>query len=189
MYLNLYHGRRGRSHVVVEMGALDGLRFSNSYAFEYELGWRSVLIEGSAGNFAALQKNRPNATAIFGAACAKVSTIKIPGSGPTASAHDGPASTGDTPCMPMSMLLGRAGVDRVDFFSLDVEGAELAAIESHDYMRVPVNAYLIEMRPNAAEAEKNSRVRKALADRGFCRLAVNVGHKNEVWVSSKWVEP
>jgi len=43
----------------LEMGALDGLQYSNSYVFNQKFDWRGVLIELDPSNFRKLQKNRP----------------------------------------------------------------------------------------------------------------------------------
>ncbi|KAL7549534.1 hypothetical protein ACHAWF_012796 [Thalassiosira exigua] len=43
----------------VEMGALDGRTFSNSYVFNRALGWKVVLIELSTENYKKLVVNRP----------------------------------------------------------------------------------------------------------------------------------
>ena len=44
--------------VVLESGALDGLRFSSTYALQHALHWTAVHIEAS-GEFEQLEKNRP----------------------------------------------------------------------------------------------------------------------------------
>ena len=44
----------------LELGALDGVRFSNSHLFEFGFGWSGVLIEPNPASFAKLQQNRPN---------------------------------------------------------------------------------------------------------------------------------
>ena len=38
-------GAWGPGHVVVEVGAFDGELYSNSLAFERDLGWTAVLVE------------------------------------------------------------------------------------------------------------------------------------------------
>ena len=43
----------------LELGALDGVRFSNSHLFEFGSGWSGVLIEPNPKSFKALQTNRP----------------------------------------------------------------------------------------------------------------------------------
>ena len=48
--------------VFVEMGALDGRRFSNTFAFEDALGWSGVLIEANPASCRKLFENRPRPT-------------------------------------------------------------------------------------------------------------------------------
>jgi len=44
----------------VELGALDGKTFSNTYMLERCFGWHGLLIEGSPQNFEKLKHNRPS---------------------------------------------------------------------------------------------------------------------------------
>lgn len=60
---------------ILESGALDGLRFSTSYAFAEALGWTAIHVEAAPNNYAALQKNRPARPA--NAAAGKGATINI----------------------------------------------------------------------------------------------------------------
>jgi hypothetical protein len=64
----------GRGHgVFVEMGALDGLRYSNTKLFEESpLDWRGVLVEANPVNAAKVPRNRPHATLVAEAACPEV---------------------------------------------------------------------------------------------------------------------
>ncbi len=45
---------------IIELGAFDGIRESNSRFFEACLGWDALLIEGMPGSFDRLVKNRPH---------------------------------------------------------------------------------------------------------------------------------
>lgn len=58
-----------RGGVAVESGALDGLRYSNSFIFSHLLQWRSVLVEASPDQFGKLSRNRPEAISINAALC------------------------------------------------------------------------------------------------------------------------
>jgi FkbM family methyltransferase len=49
-------------------------------------------------------------------------------------------------CLPMSAALSMTSIPYVDFYSIDVEGAELDVITSHDITTVPAHALLIEIR-------------------------------------------
>jgi hypothetical protein len=55
-YAHYFYGRGGGSFV--ELGALDGLTFSNTVAFT-ALGWKGVHIEASPASYSSLVSNRP----------------------------------------------------------------------------------------------------------------------------------
>ena len=57
------------SSTFVELGALDGQKFSNTYALEHCLGWRGVLIEADPFNFEKLMNSNRSATRIHSAVC------------------------------------------------------------------------------------------------------------------------
>ena len=65
--------------VIVEMGALDGIKFSNSFYYEYALGWKALLIEALPSNYKRLVVNRPNASTVHTAMCAGESTEFVVG--------------------------------------------------------------------------------------------------------------
>ena len=65
--LHYFWGVRGST--VVESGALDGLRYSNSVIFSQLLQWRAVLIEASPDQFKKLVVNRPEAISVNSALC------------------------------------------------------------------------------------------------------------------------
>jgi hypothetical protein len=61
--------------VYVELGALNGLNYSNSYGLEKVLGWKGLLIEPSIDNYFEVLKNRPKAISVNTAVCSKLSTV------------------------------------------------------------------------------------------------------------------
>lgn len=46
--------------------------------------------------------------------------------------------------MPLSTILGKFGVKEIDFWSLDVEGAELQVLQTFDFSSVRINVVCIE---------------------------------------------
>ncbi len=57
-YEHFFYGRGGGTFL--EMGALNGLQWSNTVALERMLGWRGVLIEASPSSYKQLAVNRDN---------------------------------------------------------------------------------------------------------------------------------
>jgi hypothetical protein len=140
-------GKSARSQspwpIFIEMGALDGLRYSNSLAFERE-GWRGILIEALGSNCEKLPMHRSSGQTIN--LCTAICT---PPSGKPAGSlvfQMGGAATGHVvkstekktyrpdgslkykritvPCSPLGALLRQLRIPRIDYFSLDVEGQE-----------------------------------------------------------------
>ncbi|KAI2504360.1 methyltransferase [Fragilaria crotonensis] len=163
--------------VVVEIGGLDGITFSNSWFFEYALHWKALLIEASADNYAKMVVNRPNATNVFGAVCRGKSISFQPAhhgavggaAKDMSAAHkkrfiDESLALVEVPCMLLPELFEKNGIDYVDLFFLDVEGRELTVLETFDWS-VPVDIFVIEMDGN--NPQKDEAVRQLLFGHGY----------------------
>ena len=166
---------------------------NNSHLYEKSLGWGGLLIEGSTANYVNLEKNRaanPIVTCLHAGVCATPQILKMAGSGPMAEVAKGngaSASLSFAPCLPMRDLVSMAKIDRVDLYSIDVEGAELTVIETHDFEAAPAFVLVIEMRPSDEPKNmSNAHVRQAAHDRGFCRFTNIMGHNNEVWLNEAY---
>ena len=59
----------------IEMGALNGIKYSNSYFFHKELGWKGVLVELTPTDFERLKRNRPDDFTVHAAVCDKRQTV------------------------------------------------------------------------------------------------------------------
>jgi hypothetical protein len=67
--LKWFRGLCGGTYI--EMGALDGIRYSNSYVFHEAFDWKGLLIELKPKSYESLKKNRPNElAAVHAAVCA-----------------------------------------------------------------------------------------------------------------------
>lgn len=198
MYRHFFHNAPNRRHYFTELGALDGVTFSNSYFFDFELGWAGLLIEGETSNYFKLEEARgkdsnKHVTTAHVAICKNVQFLRMSGVGPMAAAGANGSPGGSrlttVPCLPIADVNTMAKMPQVDFYSIDVEGAELNVIETHDFNAVPVHTLLIEMRPADENVDySNAKIRRALYARGFCRYDNSVGHNNEVWVNSTWIQ-
>lgn len=138
----LLHAARHKPGTFVELGALDGLKYSNTLALEACFNWTGLLIEANPANAALLFKSNRTATAVHSAVCPdgvgtyEVSSIGGPGSGNLKYIFDGRAKTEHkhaqtvmVPCKPLWRLLADAGMPHgATFLSLDVEGAEPAVL-------------------------------------------------------------
>ena len=138
----------------VEMGAFNGLDLSISLFFEKHLNWKGLLIEANPVNYELVLKNRPNTTS-FGAAAGDCPGGAINFTGDSAIGHlvdekmnsflkAGNKPMMQVPCLPLGSLLKQAGLQEIDYFILDVEGAEYSALKTMDWS-IPVKVWIVEM--------------------------------------------
>eukprot|EP00565_Helicotheca_tamesis_P009088 CAMPEP_0185728492 /NCGR_PEP_ID=MMETSP1171-20130828/3810_1 /TAXON_ID=374046 /ORGANISM="Helicotheca tamensis, Strain CCMP826" /LENGTH=301 /DNA_ID=CAMNT_0028397207 /DNA_START=108 /DNA_END=1013 /DNA_ORIENTATION=- len=167
--LQFFNGICGGKYM--EMGALDGVTFSNTYAFYKSpgLNWRGVMVELIPENYERLIRNRPDEFAnVHGAVCNEPTTLHyyagsssaVGGVLEFASERHRHQFFGDvkledtTPihCTPLQDILDMVHNDEethskkqyFDFFSLDIEGAEMSALESIDWERTAFGILIVE---------------------------------------------
>ena len=195
----------------IEMGAVDGLRYSNSHAFASTLGWRGVLIEPAPDSFKRLEQNRPNELALINAAvCDSAKTVhwvQLPPQGAGAVVRgiwefatpsfrkqwwrgitptSRPDLTHEIKCSPLASLLREAAGGTLpsfyDFYSLDVEGAELAVLKTVDWDHMRFGVILVEA--DEHNPRKNAQVIAILDVRGY--RVVDVWQRSTWFVSKTW---
>lgn len=153
----------GMNGTYVEIGGLDGVRYSNTYLLHTCFGWAGVVVEGSPHNAKQLEENvpkhRPGTVWHHGAVCAPPQThvdFSAGENGPVQGdvehlgrdrAHsrglDKSVAVVKVPCRPMSEYLG--SLDSIDLFSLDVEGAELEVLLTMDFKTKAPKVLMIEL--------------------------------------------
>jgi hypothetical protein len=158
----LFKGIREKTYV--EIGALNGRKYSNTLRLHTCYDWNGLLVEGNPMNYAKLESVtrsiRPNAKTKFGAVCAppQNTTKFLLNRNPILNAVSGDLdhmeesfrkkwlkhslAPVEVPCKPMSEYL--SGMSSVQFFSLDVEGSELIVLETIDFRAVTIDVFLIE---------------------------------------------
>ena len=139
---------RGRPGVFVELGALDGVMYSNTLMLERCFGWTGVLIEANPTSFESLQRAGRRATLVHSAVCNlkrgdTQGTVRVFHGGKEISGEADSVSskmrsfiapnervTVDVPCRPLAAIMATAGYGAADFLSLDVEGAEAKVLQT-----------------------------------------------------------
>jgi hypothetical protein len=180
---NFFNGLCGGTYL--EMGGLNGVRFSNTYVFNTMLGWKGVLVELGPKNFKQLQVNRPNEIAtVHAGVCAEKKTLHYVEKGPVGGIWEFAAESfrkqwwnnievekaPTIECSPLKdILLDYAGnTTYYDFFSLDIEGAEFDALQSLDYSKVAFGIIFAEA--DEHNLRKNNALRTFLDDKGYAFL-------------------
>lgn len=168
----------------LEMGGFTGIHFSNSYVFHKALDWKGVMIEASPTNYEQLIKNRPDEIATVNAGVCDdekdlhwVNTRKGAVSGFVEFAAESFKeqwwSENDiknaklVKCRTLkNVLLEAVGENYFfDFFSLDIEGAELMALMSIEFDLVSFGVIFVEA--DKHNEAKNTAVKMHLAKNGY----------------------
>lgn len=189
-----YHGHEGQDAFVhqtffpdlvhgvfLDIGAYDGLTWSNTLFFEQARGWTGLCVEASPTRFAELTRNRPGPNL-------NVALANREGMAEFLDIIDGPAMMGglsetfdpgqrafvetliqakrliQVPVRRLDGLLAEHGVTHVHYCSIDTEGAERSIIESIDFSRVTIDVFSLE------NAQDDPTLRALMAERGYDRL-------------------
>ena len=76
-----------------------------------------------------------------------------------------PAGAHTVPCAPVKHIFETFGITHIDFFSLDVEGAELEVLKTLNFSNVHINVFVIEQ--DGRNPEKDEAVRQLLLANNF----------------------
>jgi FkbM family methyltransferase len=178
----------------VEIGGFDGEKYSNTLFLERERGWNGLLVEANPYTFQ--QMKRKDRACYMAHACvssqAESMHFEIAGS-ITAAAEiitrqhatrlnndvkvyghlkqwEGSGSTEPVKCYRLEeLMLGAVDLGQhIDFFSLDVEGAEMHILESISWDEVSIDAFMVEEEEGKTSHEA---VNTLLQSKGFRQVA------------------
>ena len=172
----------------VEVGGLDGVRYSNSFVFNKELGWKGVLVEGSPHLAEKLKHNRPDELLTLNSAvCSKSQTVHFVqkfGTSAVGGIYEFASpefrntqwkgikrkNIIEIPCHPLGKILKDHVPEHIffDFWSLDVEGAEFEVLSSINFTEVAFGVILIEI--GQAQPRKTMSIRTFLSQQGYMHL-------------------
>jgi FkbM family methyltransferase len=178
-----------RNGTFLEMGALDGVKYSNTKFFEDTMGWSGVLIEPIPSAFAKLQINRPRCKLFQCAVSTNEGTLDLYDHGALSSVkenttdeffdtwHNGKGINMVTvPSRRLDSILRESGIRRIDFWSLDVEGSEFEVLQSMDWS-IPIGVLCIETQTG----QRKDICHSILAQNGM-RYSETFAH-NEIWIN------
>lgn len=196
MFLNETIFKNKRNGVYIELGALDGVLYSNTKFFQDTLNWTGILIEPHPDKFQLLKKNRPNNFLFNNLVSNRTEPLEyryfvdhhaaVSGIEDTLSQHhldtyfetqmDLPQNKILIQPKSLSEIVSETALVYIDLLSLDVEGHEYEVLKSWNFS-IPIDVILIEML--GVQPERDEMCREILADNNY-RLVTKYKH-NEIW--------
>jgi len=166
----------------IEMGGLNGIKYSNSHVFNKGLDWKGVLVEADPRNYRALVTNRPNEIAnIHVGVCLDEQDLHyVKGQRSRAvsgflefASEDFKKEYWTQEMIDNAIIVRCRRLDKIlheavghsfhfDFFSLDIEGAELLALQSLNFDEFQFGMILVEA--DGTNERKDQSI-KAILDR------------------------
>lgn len=164
----MFHDRRGLTFV--DVGAFDGVEFSNTLHYERNFGWTGLCIEPHPRHFDALKANRPNSICVNAAAGSAVGTKQflccwsdkfrqfdmlsclVDAASPRRrlahsnwrTEYDGHVDEIAVNVTTLGHLLAKHRLLAVDYLTIDAEGSEFEVLKGIDF-RVQINVIELEV--------------------------------------------
>ncbi|MDN3505137.1 MAG: FkbM family methyltransferase [Rhabdochlamydiaceae bacterium] len=169
-FVHTHFFQNKKNGVFIDIGAHDGVQFSNTYFLENELGWTGLCIEPIPDVFNRLKNNR-KAICIQGCIDSshknkEIDFLRIHGNPPDLEMFSGileyydqrhvnkilqriallggSAEVIKVKCFDLNELLRLNDIDHVDFLSLDTEGGEFEILSSIDFNKVNIDVIAVE---------------------------------------------
>ena len=143
---SFFKGKSGG--VFIELGALDGVLYSNTKFYEDTLGWKGILIEPVPRLFEMLKHNRPGCELYQVAICDQQGEVEFVGDDAYAGSVQTygkelmearqnesklPSQTYSVPAKRFHEIVSHERVPSVDLLSVDVEGGEFEVLSTFDW--------------------------------------------------------
>ncbi len=181
-----------------EMGAMNGLTYSNTKFYEDTLGWKGILVEPNPFQFSELILNRPN-NYLINAICSDqkspldfrlcktipaVSSIKTTQPLDFDYMYYNHSQMIDVKYIPISLdtILENSGLTKIDFCIIDVEGHEVHVLNSFSF-KFPVVLWLIEF---LGDKEKDDEVTRIMESNN-CKF-IEMCARNAIFINKDYLK-
>lgn len=197
LYDNFFKDKK--NGVFLDIGAHDGITFSNTYFFEKSLGWTGICIEPIPEVFEKLANCR-SALCVQGCVGDRNETVdflKVSGYPEMLSGiltnydprhleriekeiilYGGSYEIIPVQCYKLNDLLSQNRIRHVDYLSLDIEGGELDVLKSIDYDTIFIDIIDVENNYNYPD------MKEFLNSKGYT-LITSIGGQDEIYMKNK----
>jgi FkbM family methyltransferase len=204
-FLNDNYFKNKTNGIYIELGAMDGILYSNTKFFEDNLQWKGILIEPHPDNYELLKQNRPNNFLFNNLVSNSSEELEYKyfmnnSSGVNYSGVSGATLTlpnehynnffnilHDPQCVTfikpetLTNIINSTNINHIDLLSLDVEGHEYEVLLSYDF-KIPIDVIMIETL-GGSQIEKENMCYELLIKNGY-KFDSNFKH-NKVFILDK----
>ena len=158
----------------LDIGAYDGVKYSNTLYFEKTLKWDGICIEPDLKNYQSLLKNRD-------CICENIAVNNFKGKVPFSSSEMG-SKINDSydyfiECDTLENILIKNNAPRfIDYLSIDVEGNEIAVIENFPFADWKFGTITIEHNLYSDGEYRKKEIQRILNKNGYIIERENVTH-------------
>lgn len=189
---------QSRTPFFVDIGASDGVRFSNSWLLEQHLGWKGIAAEPARCWHSSLHSNRScsvDTNAVFSSSGQKLLFLDVSnsngyrelsglastsGSDERRQERQADPTTYQVETISLIDLLATHQAPRfIDFLSIDTEGSELAILEVFDFEAYQFGSICIEHNYNA---KTRNAIHDLLTNKGYQRKHVHASAWDDWYV-------
>ena len=187
-----------RDGVFLDVGCAYPIRISTTYYLEKHLGWSGIAIDALERYRKAWETTRSQSTFLAYAVTDKSGetiTFYVAGQPSVSSLSEeqaekwgGPESVPvEVPTITLTDVLEEQNIDRIDFLSLDIEGAEPAALAGFDIERFKPELVCIEAHTNDGANEEE--ILAYFAEHGYARIEAYLPYDLANWYFTPRTDP
>ena len=168
----------------LEIGGHNGVRSSNTRLFDVCLGWNGLLIEPIPQLYNRMVKLRPNAHHLnMCPSCITPNIAMFHDIEYTDAVANAEGATMKIHCGPLSHPISQLDIRHINFWSLDVEGSELATLQTVDWDAVQIDIIMAEAHSRLDNWLHMAReVRRYLKGKGYILMKSVTVPKSDIFV-------
>jgi len=174
----------------LDIGAYDGIHFSNSYLLETEHDWTGLLVEANPNNFELLKNNRPNSQNVMVAVSDYCGFIKINDISMSIKiVLENTNKSYNIESTTFQELFIKYNVPQIiDYMSLDIEGYESKALSKFPFDKYVCNLITVEHNMYLTGSKNKYDIQNILLNNNYYIVKENIEHNNnpfEDWYAHK----
>jgi FkbM family methyltransferase len=164
----------------LDIGAFDGIKYSNSYILEKKFNWNGLLVEPHPGNFESLKKNRTSTIAPY--AISDIEGVILfennYGTGSKITDENG----FEVQCLTFQKLFEKYEVPKIiDYMSLDIEGHEYKSLTKFPFHEYKCRTITVEHNLYMGDSSNKENINQILINNGYTLAVENVSHDNLIF--------